>query len=105
MNVPALDVQTRPDRDRLVVSCHGDLDHFSSGVVRDAVAAARREGWTRIVLDFSGLDFMDSSGIRLLQDARDGALGAAEWSMVDSRPSVAFPLELVGAQRLLPAAA
>ena len=100
----ALPIDVRPDRDRVFLVPHGDLDHFSAPELRAAIQEVAASGWTRIVLDLRQLDFMDAAGVHLLMDARDGRLGAAAFSMLDGVGPVALPLETIGGERLLPTA-
>lgn len=97
-------VSTTRDGDRLVVSACGSLDHFSVVELRAAISRAVGEGWTRIVLDLSRLDFMGSAGVHLIRDADAGRLGSAEFTMVDGSPGVARPLVLLQEPRRLPSA-
>jgi anti-anti-sigma factor len=52
-----------PDTDAVVLSVEGDFDSASVPVVRDALDAALGAGNTSIVLDLSGVDYMDSSAL------------------------------------------
>jgi anti-sigma B factor antagonist len=57
---------TVEDRDgRLVVAAVGELDLATAGRVEDAVVPAVREG-RHVVLDLRDLEFMDSSGVRVI---------------------------------------
>lgn len=48
----------------LIVTMIGELDHHSAEEVRNKIDdRLDREGITKLVLDFSGIKFMDSSGI------------------------------------------
>ncbi|MEA4826076.1 anti-sigma F factor antagonist [Clostridium sp. JNZ J1-5] len=50
--------------DKLVVHMVGELDHHSAEEVRNKVDdRLEREGFNKLVMDFSGVTFMDSSGI------------------------------------------
>jgi anti-anti-sigma factor len=66
-------LEERRNGDRTVLAVHGELDLATVDGVRarlDALRAERRA----VVLDLDALDFMDSTGIRLvLQAAQDGA--------------------------------
>lgn len=65
-----LTVERQEDGDgavRLVL--RGALDTTTGGQVDEALAAAEAVSPTRLVLDFSGLSFMDSTGLQLLLDA------------------------------------
>ena len=47
----------------------GELDLTSSGRVLDAVVASCAEGIGELVIDISGVGFLDSSGLRAILDA------------------------------------
>ncbi len=53
--------------DALTARLIGELDHHGAGEVRERIdAAILQQRCQRLVLDFSGLNFMDSSGIGLI---------------------------------------
>lgn len=50
--------------DKLIVHMMGELDHHSAEEVRNKVDdRLEREGFNKLIMDFSGVTFMDSSGI------------------------------------------
>ncbi|MCY6483585.1 anti-sigma F factor antagonist [Clostridium aestuarii] len=50
--------------DKLIVYMIGELDHHSAEEVRNKVDdRVEREGCNKLIMDFSGVTFMDSSGI------------------------------------------
>lgn len=50
--------------DKLVVRLIGELDHHSAEEVRTRIDdMLDKEGYAKLILDFSGVTFMDSSGI------------------------------------------
>ena len=55
------------EKDRLVVCLRGDIDHHTCGPLREAIDG---EIWkirpVELVLDFSGVVFMDSAGVGLI---------------------------------------
>ena len=60
-------LQSIRDGERLIVRLAGELDHFSAQSVRrelDKLIADRSVRW--LILDFSHLTFMDSSGIGVI---------------------------------------
>lgn len=57
---------------RRVVAATGELDLATAGALEDAVLPAVREG-RHVVLDLRGLDFMDSSGVRVIVAAHVAA--------------------------------
>jgi anti-sigma B factor antagonist len=74
-------VEERRNGDRTILAVQGELDLATVDGVRarlDALRAERRP----VVLDLDGLEFMDSTGIRLvLQAAQDGAQTGWDFSI------------------------
>ena len=57
-----------------LLHAHGDMDLATAQAVRDAVCDALDEGAREVVVDLSGLRFLDSTGLSvLLHAARDVA--------------------------------
>lgn len=56
----------RADGDRVWLSAVGELDLDTVEHLRRALAAARGRGYRRVVLDLRGLEFIDSTGLRLM---------------------------------------
>ena len=55
------------DGERLLVGLDGELDHFCAQSVRRELDGMLRDPTVRqLILDFSGLTFMDSSGIGVI---------------------------------------
>ena len=55
------------DGERLLVGLDGELDHFCAQSVRRELDSMLRDPTVRqLILDFSGLTFMDSSGIGVI---------------------------------------
>lgn len=51
----------------LIVAAAGELDHHTAAVLKGCIQEELSKGMVRhIVLDFSGLSFMDSSGLGVL---------------------------------------
>lgn len=68
-----LQVETSGDGDALVLSLRGEFDLTSAPVFERALGAAQSVNPRRLVIDLSGLDFMDSTGLRALLAAREQA--------------------------------
>jgi len=49
-----------------VLDIHGEINAFAENVLMDAYTQATSQGAKNIVLNFSGLEYMNSSGIGLL---------------------------------------
>ena len=83
-----MELKTETDGKRLTIYLRGELDHHAAGRLREEIdAAAVRVNANELVLDFTELGFMDSSGIGLIlgrykrMTARGGTLrvcGAGE---------------------------
>ena len=63
------DVAVRSTADATVLAFHGDLDLVSADEANQAIIGAQSEGAT-VVLDLRGLRFLDSSGLRIVLEAK-----------------------------------
>jgi anti-sigma B factor antagonist len=99
-----LSIEARAMGDRTVLTVRGELDLYTAPALRDRVLAAAAEGHRRLVIDLSGVPFMDSSGLgvivaclkRLRESGGDLALVTAP----GSPPSKL--LSLTGLDRAIP---
>jgi anti-sigma B factor antagonist len=57
------------DRGELVIRVSGELDLATVDVLRDALQRAEAADARRIVLDLSGLDFIDARGVHVVLEA------------------------------------
>jgi anti-sigma B factor antagonist len=91
----------RAGQDRLLIA--GELDMASAERLDDTIGALVRQGTRELVLDLSGLSFVDSSGLRLLLLLNDRA-AADGWRLALVRPpDEAFVIfRVTGADRHLP---
>lgn len=92
-----LNVTWSVDGDTAEVRAEGSVDVASRDRLTDAVRAALADGVTTVVVDLSGVTFMDSTGIGALVESA-GAVDDAEGSFSISSPSrpVARLLEVAG---------
>jgi len=58
-----LKVETRREGEAAVVALQGEVTVFSSPALRDRLREVMEEGPGRIVLDLSGVQYVDSSGV------------------------------------------
>jgi len=94
----------QPSPGLIVVSPAGELDLSNSDAFEEAISDARAKGATALVLDLTGLTFMDSSGLRLLLDSWN------ESQLADRRLMLVVPkdglvrrvLEISGTDAILP---
>lgn len=66
MNNPTLTMDVRKVGSAGVIDIKGDVTAGSEQILMDAYTEASEEGAKQIVLNFEGLDYMNSSGIGLL---------------------------------------
>lgn len=67
MNQSNLTTEVRkPEQNIGIIDIHGDVTGFAENALMDAFAQASNGSTTTILLNFSGLDYMNSSGIGLL---------------------------------------
>jgi anti-anti-sigma factor len=69
-----LRLQTSEDAHPARLALHGQFDIASADDARLALDELLGRGPDAVVVDLSGLDFIDSTGIRFLVDGRDAAL-------------------------------
>ena len=86
-----------------VVALTGESDVYTYDQLRGALEAEVTRGVALLIVDLSGLEFMDSSGVQVLLDIRvmmndrGGQLALAQ-----PQNTVARVLNLVGADQLIP---
>jgi anti-sigma B factor antagonist len=95
--VGRFEVQTWPDRDRVIVTLRGELDIETVPTVREALDELHAAQWDSVVLDLRELTFIDSMGLSLLLEADSTARRTrGSFAIVDGSPAVARLLALVG---------
>jgi anti-anti-sigma factor len=91
-----------PDRDRVVVRLSGELDLGVAAQVAAAVDELLDAGFGRIVIDLSGLSFLDSAGVHASLAARwSAARRGAALSLVRGPREVHRVFQLTGTDSLL----
>ena len=96
----AFQVDARPDRGRVIVAPHGELDLATVDRLRESVDGLVASGFGLVVLDLRGLSFMDSTGLSFIveQARRDDATV----EVIDGTPAVARLFDLTGLRGELP---
>lgn len=61
-----LGLNTRVDNHSVIVEVEGDLDIATAGDLQEHVLSAVEEHGPWLILDLTGLDFMDSSGLNVV---------------------------------------
>ncbi len=75
--------EVTPEGDHVVVAPRGELDMATVGAVERELRSLRRSGVDHLILDLSGLTFMDSSGLHLV----------SQWAIEASKDGFEFELE------------
>jgi anti-sigma B factor antagonist len=86
-----------------VVTVAGDVDMHTEGQLRDELTRLSEPPGRRLVLDFSGVEFMASAGVAVLLEmsARIGSSGGS-LALACVHPMVARVLSLTAADELVP---
>ncbi|OAH10776.1 STAS domain-containing protein [Streptomyces jeddahensis] len=92
-------VEVREQGPSAVVTPAGELDHHTADLLREPLEGCLADGYTRLVVDCSRLEFCDSTGLNVLLGARlkaDAQGGGVH--LVGMRPVVARVFEITGAE-------
>lgn len=95
-----LSISSTADGDEHAVCLFGELDVASSDRVQREFKRVEASTARAIVVDLSGLTFIDSTGVRLLVDARS-RVDADRLTLLRGRPAVQRVFELCGVDKLL----
>jgi anti-anti-sigma factor len=68
-----LRIDLRSEQDRVVLALHGELDLVGAPLLQSEIENAAVEAAPLIVLDLEDLEFIDSSGLRVILSAHERA--------------------------------
>jgi anti-sigma B factor antagonist len=71
MQADNLQIEVRSESDRVVLSLHGELDLASAPLLQDELDSAETDDPTLMVLDLDDLEFIDSTGLRVILAAHE----------------------------------
>jgi anti-sigma B factor antagonist len=93
-----LRVSSRPDGDRAVLSLAGEIDLYTAPRLQAELGAALAAGDPpRLVVDMSGVEFCDSTGMNVLLAAhRRASEQGGEFALAAPRPPVRKILQVTG---------
>ena len=96
------DVIFLEDKDSLTVFIHSDVDHHSARSMREQIDRRLFESRPRVlVIDFSGVEFMDSSGLGLILGRAEKASALnTEVHLSGVSPSLMKLIRLSGLERV-----
>ncbi|HEV2998965.1 MAG TPA: STAS domain-containing protein [Solirubrobacteraceae bacterium] len=88
--------------DAAVLRLRGELDVASASRLEQALADVTQDAPRIVVVDLGGVEFMDSTGLRVVLSANERAQEAAqEFALVEGPPQVQRLLELTRARERL----
>lgn len=92
-----------PDQGSPVVKLSGEVDQANAPELARSLTALGEAGWSTILVDLSGTDFLDLSGARALADTHAHLRHVADGSLILQSPpaSVSRLLAFTGLDRLL----
>ena len=94
-------IEYETDKKILKVKLFGELDHHSSEETRNKIDLMLRCGiYDSLILDFRGLDFMDSSGIAFVMGRRNllKSIGGGV-TVISNKPKITGILRLAGMEK------
>lgn len=71
MQAENMQIEVRSEPDRVVLSLHGELDLASAPLLQEEIAGAEADDAALIVLDLDDLEFIDSTGLRIILAAHE----------------------------------
>ncbi|MCM1335053.1 MAG: anti-sigma factor antagonist [Bacteroides sp.] len=91
------------DGERLLARLSGEIDHHSAAQMRFSIDGELDRAVPRLlILDFSGVDFMDSSGIGLILGRLKRISGwGGRLAVANPKPPVKKMIALAGLERLI----
>ncbi|MFJ6793513.1 STAS domain-containing protein [Streptomyces sp. NPDC091268] len=96
-------VEVRPVAGATVLELAGELDHDTAEPLREALEAARAAGRQRLLIDFSRLDFCDSTGLNVLLHHRLAAQQAGgSLELIGLHEPIERMFRITGADGLFP---
>lgn len=92
-----LKVSTASQGGHVVVSVYGEVDLYTAPRLQAELAALVREGTGRVVVDLSGVEFCDSTGMNVLLSAMKRLRGhGGSLELAAPRPAVCRILQVTG---------
>lgn len=95
-----LGITTTPTPERYLVSVAGEVDISNVNALRDRIDLALEQPTAKVTLDFSGVSYIDSTGIGVLVGAAHHAAEHGKgFEVVNAQPNVMRVAQLLGVDR------
>jgi stage II sporulation protein AA (anti-sigma F factor antagonist) len=100
--VKEVEIQSEQRQQTIVISLTGSFDAMTADQVRSTIRRQFDEGQRQVVLDMSHVDFMSSSGVRvLLEMLKTGRGMGGDLHLAAAQPGVQRVLEISGLVRVI----
>jgi anti-sigma B factor antagonist len=87
--------------DVAVVTVAGDIDLATAPVLQSAIIDAMAHAPCALVIDLSLVDFLGSTGLRILVQAQNSVRAAGRFAVVVDGPTTSRPIQLMGLGEML----
>lgn len=95
-----LAITTNPHPEHYIVSVTGEIDISNAEKLRNAIDLALEQPTERVILDFAGVDYVDSTGIGVLVGAAHHAQEHNRGlSITGAQPNVLRVVQLLGVDK------
>jgi anti-anti-sigma factor len=102
LEVGPLSVHVGADGDAIKITASGELDHTTAGILDRELKKAEASSVRQIILDLSGVDFIDSAGLKtLVIAARRSQAHSNRFAVAPGAGQVAKMLRLTGIGEIL----
>lgn len=103
MSTVDLQIEVRSEGAWRVLDVNGEVDLYTSPQLRDAIDREVGEGTSRVLVDLTGVTFMDSSGLGVLVGSlKRSRERGGELALVCTEGSVLKVLTITGLDRVFP---
>jgi len=97
-----MDIQSKQADDVTILSLTGSIDAMTAPKITEYIQGLVAQGYTKLVADFSGVDYTSSAGLRVLLGAiKETRSQGGDMRLVGVQPDVMKVLNLSGFTNIL----